>query len=325
MLFRAHLCQRNNLCTSEILAFSLADSGRSANVVISTFINSMTFFFRLSFLIELERFINFRLTLVLNLIDSEVKELIIAIAHKILPNTGNAGNSIMMSRNTIQHLFNVNGLVAVITGGGSGLGLYAARALEANGAKVYIVGRREETLKKAASTGVHGNIKPIVGDVSDKSSLLAVADQVRKEQGFVNFLFANAGVSGPRARDYIPKLGKGEKPTIEELQKGLLEPDMDLYTNTFHVNATGVMYTAAAFLDLLAAGNEKHNVPQDSQILVTSSVAGFSRYLASSFAYSTSKAAANHTVKMLSTFMAQNGYHIRCMLHVPSNLSEYQH
>ena len=54
--------------------------------------------------------------------------------------------------------------------------------------------------------------------MSDKSSLLAVADQVRKEQGFVNFLFANAGVNAPRVRDYIPKMAKGEKPTIQEVR-----------------------------------------------------------------------------------------------------------
>ena len=48
----------------------------------------------------------------------------------------------MPPKNNVQNLFNINGLVAVITGGGSGLGLYAARALDANGAKaVYIVGR----------------------------------------------------------------------------------------------------------------------------------------------------------------------------------------
>ena len=52
-------------------------------------------------------------------------------------------------------------------------------------------------------------------------------------------------------------------------------------------------------------------MPQDSQVLVTTSVAGFSRNLASSHAYSTSKAAANHLVKMLATSFAKNGFHIR--------------
>lgn len=74
----------------------------------------------------------------------------------------------------------------------------------------------------------------------------------------------------------------------------------------------GAYYTAIAFLDLLDAGNQKRNVPQDSQILVTTSIAGLSRHLASSFAYSTSKAAANHLVKMLATAFAQKGFHIRC-------------
>lgn len=54
---------------------------------------------------------------------------------------------------------------------------------------------------------------------------------------------------------------------------------MSAYTNALHVNCTGVFYTAVAFLGLLDAGNKKRNVPQDSQILVTSSVAGFSRFL----------------------------------------------
>ena len=56
-----------------------------------------------------------------------------------------------MSNLDVNNLFGVKGLVAVITGGGSGLGLAVAKALDANGAKaVYIIGRREESLKKAS-------------------------------------------------------------------------------------------------------------------------------------------------------------------------------
>lgn len=125
-----------------------------------------------------------------------------------------------MPSNKIQDLFNVSGMIAVVTGGGSGLGLYAARALDANGAKaVYIVGRREGVLKEAAKTGVNGKIIPVVGDVTDKSSLQTVTDRIRKEQGYVNLLFANAGVSGPRARDYVPTMAKGGKPSVEEFQE----------------------------------------------------------------------------------------------------------
>ncbi|TKA26806.1 hypothetical protein B0A50_04252 [Salinomyces thailandicus] len=222
----------------------------------------------------------------------------------------------MPASNKIQDLFNVDGLVAVITGGGSGLGLYAARALDANGAKaVYIVGRREDRLIEAAKTGVNGTIKPIVGDVSDKASLQKIVEQIRQEQGYVNLLYANAGVSGPKDRQNVN--AKGEKPSIKDFQEALWQPDVEEYTRALHINCTGVYYTAIAFLDLLDAGNKKRNVPQDSQVLVTSSIAGFSRHLASSFAYSTSKAAVNHLVKMLSTSFSQNGFHIRCNLIAP--------
>ncbi|KAI0017829.1 hypothetical protein F4780DRAFT_570753 [Xylariomycetidae sp. FL0641] len=223
-----------------------------------------------------------------------------------------------MPRNQAQDLFNVDGMVAVVTGGGSGLGLYAARALDANGAKaVYIVGRRESTLNEAAKTATNGNIIPVVGDVTDKASLSAVADRARKEHGFVNFLFANAGVSGPKVRDFLSNQDPGKTPTIQELQEALWKPEMLDFTNTMHVNCTGVLYTIIAFLDLLDAGTKKRNVPTDAQILVTSSVASVSRHLASSFAYSASKAAVSHLVKMISTLCAQNRYRIRCNTIVP--------
>lgn len=222
----------------------------------------------------------------------------------------------MPIKNKIADLFNVNGLVAVITGGGSGLGLYAARALDANGAKaVYIIGRREQTLKDAAKTAVNGTIKPIVGDVSDKDSLSKVVEQIKQEQGYINLLFANAGVGGPKDRVNLTELGS--KPSIKDFQKAMWDPPTEEYTKALHINCTAVYYTTIAFLELLDAGNKNGNLAQDSQVIVTSSVAGFSRYMASSFAYSTSKAAVNHLVKNLSTAFSQNGFHIRANLIAP--------
>jgi NAD(P)-dependent dehydrogenase (short-subunit alcohol dehydrogenase family) len=225
----------------------------------------------------------------------------------------------MPPTNKATDLFNVNGLVAVITGGGSGLGLYAARALDANGAKaVYIVGRREETLQAAAKTAINGTIKPIVGDVTDKDSLVKIADQVRQEQGYINLLFANAGITGPKHGALLKEGRKdGSKPTIAEFQKIMFEPPIDDFTFASHVNCSAVFYTAIAFLDLLDAGNKKRNVAQDSQIIVTSSIAGFMRHLSAGFAYNSSKAATTHLVKMLSTYFAQAGFRIRANVVAP--------
>lgn len=213
----------------------------------------------------------------------------------------------------IDDLFSTRGMVAVITGGGSGLGLFAARALDATGAKaVYILGRREETLRQAAKSAVHGTIKYIVADVTDGSSLKAAAQRIRKEEGFINLLFANAGAVGPLHSDVL-----GAEISIAEMQDKLLHQSMDDFTSPAMVNNTAVFYTIITFLDLLDAGNRRGNLAQDSQVIVTSSVAGFSRQMAFSFAYSTSKAAVNHLVKMLSTFFAQHGLHIRANLIAP--------
>lgn len=90
---------------------------------------------------------------------------------------------------------------------------------------------------------------------------------------------------------------------------------MDEFSSAQHLNCTATFYTALAFLELLDAGNAKGNVAQRSQILVTSSIAGYSRLLAAGFAYSTSKAATTHLVKVMSTYFAD--YKIRCNLVAP--------
>ncbi|KAJ6013219.1 hypothetical protein N7540_007810 [Penicillium herquei] len=209
-------------------------------------------------------------------------------------------------RNT---LFDVTGLVVVITGGGTGIGLSMARGLEANGAKVYIVGRRKDKLDEAAAMGIHGNIIPLQGDVTSKSSLEAVAAHIKAETGYVNLVIANSGILGPNYPDLLP--GKdGEIPSIEEVQKALWTPPMETLAEAYTVNVIGVQYTAVAFLELLDKGNKMGNVRQTSQILVTSSIGAFYRaWQQAGIAYLTSKAAVTHLTKALASYLVQ--YRIR--------------
>ncbi|KAI1274567.1 hypothetical protein F5Y07DRAFT_372772 [Xylaria sp. FL0933] len=203
----------------------------------------------------------------------------------------------------IQSIFDVKGLVAVITGGGSGIGLMAAQALEANGAIVYIIGRRKESLEKAAATAKHNNIRPIVGDVTSKSSLEAAASKIAGETGgYVDLVIANSGISGPGLSN-LPK-----DADIATVQKHLNSVDTAAFDQTLSTNVTGVFNTIVAFLSLLDAGNKREGRPkQRSQIIATGSIGAYNRQPLAGYAYSASKAALHHMMKQFSTSLAPHG------------------
>ena len=201
-------------------------------------------------------------------------------------------------------LFNVQGLVAVITGGGTGIGLMMAKALALNGAsKVYIIGRRKEVIEKAARESPHGNIIPIVGDVTSKDILRSVAEKIRADVGYVNLFVANSGITGPSSLNITPES------SLEDFQSTMWNMDFQEYTNVFAVNVSAVWFSIIAFLDLLDAGNKRKNVEQRSQALITSSIGGFNRKTLGGYAYGQSKAAATHLMKHLATNLVP--YNIR--------------
>ncbi|KAF2965334.1 hypothetical protein GQX73_g8214 [Xylaria multiplex] len=132
------------------------------------------------------------------------------------------------------NLFNVKGLVAVVTGGGTGIGLMITKALAANGAaKVYILGRRLNVLQEAAS-GIGNNIVPITCDVSSVDALKAAVSQIEQDVGFVNLLVCNSGIGGP--------FGIKPKPetTLDEFISANLAVPIEDYTNTFATNTSAV-------------------------------------------------------------------------------------
>ncbi|KAK4098491.1 NAD(P)-binding protein [Parathielavia hyrcaniae] len=224
-------------------------------------------------------------------------------------------------------LFRVDGIVAVVTGGGTGIGLTMARALAINGAKrVYLLGRRPNVLAEA--TTLHPTVfAPIQCDVTSHASLQAAVDRITSETGYINLLIANSGISGPLEARWDPSL------PLSEVRARLFsgQAAMDATTLTFHVNTTGALFSMVAFLELLDAGN-KHatataanvqmqggqgqsvstgsGVPSiQSQVIVVSSIAAYSRMAAVAPAYVGSKAAVLHLTKQASSCLA--GYGIR--------------
>lgn len=124
------------------------------------------------------------------------------------------------------------GRTAVVTGGGSGIGLASARRFIEEGAFVYIFGRRQEVLDKAlASLGE--SARAVRGSVSELADLDRLFDTVKAERGGLDILFANAGTGSFAPLGAI---------TSEQ------------YEQTFDVNVKGVLFTVQKALPLMKAG-----------------------------------------------------------------------
>src|SRR5258708_689874 len=126
----------------------------------------------------------------------------------------------------------LEGKVALVTGGSSGIGLPTAERVVAEGAHVYIPGRRPAELETAVRK-IGGNVTAIRADVPKPAGLDRVYAQIKREQGRLDTIFANAG-SGT----FLP-LG-----SITEMQ----------YHSTFDTNVKGVIFTVQKALPLLRDG-----------------------------------------------------------------------
>lgn len=126
----------------------------------------------------------------------------------------------------------LTGKVAVITGGGSGIGLASAKLFAREGATVIIVGRSKSALDEAAAE-IGGDATAIVADVADLGALDALYAEIGKRFGRIDVIFANAGVNN---------LAPFEAVTVDD------------FDNQFDVNVRGLFFTVQKALPLLSDG-----------------------------------------------------------------------
>jgi len=88
----------------------------------------------------------------------------------------------------------LEGKVALVTGGNSGIGLATARQLVADGAYVFITGRRQSELD-AAVKQIGTNVTGIQGDVSNLADLDRLFAVVKEKKGHLDIVFANAAIA----------------------------------------------------------------------------------------------------------------------------------
>ena len=126
----------------------------------------------------------------------------------------------------------LEGKIALVTGGNSGIGLATAKRFVNEGAYVFITGRRDAELA-AAVKEIGRNVSAVRGDVSKLSDLDSLFAQIKREKGKLDVVFANAGVA-----KYAP-LGK-----ISE----------EFYDSIFDINVKGLLFTVQKALPLMPDG-----------------------------------------------------------------------
>lgn len=153
----------------------------------------------------------------------------------------------------------LQGKIALVTGGNSGIGLATAKRFVEEGAYVFITGRRNDELT-AAVKDIGKNVTSVQGDVSKLGDLDRLFAQIKRERGTLDIVFANAGVAR------YARLG-----AITE----------ELYDSIFDINVKGLLFTVQKALPLL---------PDGASIILNASIVG-SKGLAMNSVYSATKAA----------------------------------
>ncbi|MFD7498396.1 glucose 1-dehydrogenase [Streptomyces sp. NPDC059832] len=149
----------------------------------------------------------------------------------------------------------LQGKIAVITGGTTGIGLATAKLFVREGAYVFITGRRQKELDEGVQA-IGGNVTGVQGDVAELADLDRLYETV-KAKGRIDVVFANAGL--------------GEFASLEDITE-------DHFDKIFDINVKGALFTVQKALPLL---NDRASVILAGSVASVKGTPGFSVYGAS--------------------------------------------
>ncbi|KAG1848751.1 hypothetical protein DFJ58DRAFT_717036 [Suillus subalutaceus] len=193
----------------------------------------------------------------------------------------------MPEKFTLKKLYDLNGLIALVTGGGTGIGVMIARGLAANGAK--------EVLDRVVSewNATKGDdMGPMIAhemDVTKKDSIKAGVTRIAQADGRLHILEA-----GPLS-EYL-----FNNESFEE------------WSSLYSINTFSIYFVTVAFLDLLDNGSKNNDKEGfSSSVINITSMSGLLKIAQRHFCYNSSKAAGSHLTRMLSTEFSLKGINVR--------------
>jgi len=214
----------------------------------------------------------------------------------------------------IPTLFSVKDQVALVTGGGTGIGLMIAAAFVQNGAKVYIAARKEKQLKETADTlnaKGPGSCHYVVANLSSRAGCDKLANYIKSQESKLHILVNNSGVTwGGKWEDF---------------------PEKEGWDRVMNLNVKSIFYLTAALSPLLA--KDATNLTP-GRVINISSVAsvdpradggGLTDEGDGVYSYHVSKAAVNHLTSIQAVKLGPQNVTVNAILpgYFPSRMSAY--
>src|SRR5271155_4785298 len=185
----------------------------------------------------------------------------------------------------------LEGKVAVVTGGNSGIGLATAKRFVGEGAHVFITGRRQDELD-AAVKEIGKNVTGVRGDVAKLADLDRLYDAVKAKKGSIDILFANAGVA--------------ELAPVGEITE-------EQFDRSFDINVKGLLFTVQKALPL---------IPEGGSIVLNASIVASKGNPASSV-YSATKAAVRSFARTWTTDLKERKIRVNAISPGPIRTPAY--
>ncbi|KAG8710685.1 hypothetical protein FRC09_020977 [Ceratobasidium sp. 395] len=210
-----------------------------------------------------------------------------------------------MTNLTILSLFTVKDKVALVTGGGTGIGFMIADALVQNGAKVYIASRKEKQLQQVRellNRRGPGRCEYIVADLGSKAGCDALCDSFKQRESKLHILMNNSGVTWAAPMDQFPE------------KQG--------WDRVMALNVKSVFYMTTNLAELLA---KDATAPDPGRVVNISSVGSLSAHAETVWSYSASKAAVNHLTSTMAVSLAPKFIAVNAILpgFYPSRATAY--
>ena len=190
----------------------------------------------------------------------------------------------------MENLFNLNGKIALVTGGSRGIGAMIAEGFVRNGVKTYISSRKSDPCdKKARELSKYGECISIPADLTDMNEMDKLVTKIKDKETKLNILVNNAGAAWGASFDDFPEIG---------------------WDKVMDTNVKSVFFLTQKLVDILETSA---STSDPSRIINIGSIDGLGIPRAETYSYPASKAAVHQLTKVLANRLASRNINVNAI------------